>query len=143
MPLLSHAATPADSISNWQPQFGCAEKVAGINRIYVGSESTSCEKHAREPQSIHSLRFLRTPLGDAVGQQPIEFRLDDLVALAGARLETAAIEHADPSPAVADQPKLLQLPRSLGNAFAAHAEHVGDQFLGHGQLVGLQTIEAQ
>ena len=37
----------------------------------------------------------------------------------------------------------LQLAGGLGDALAAHPEHVGDQLLGHHQLVGRQPVEAQ
>ncbi len=30
---------------------------------------------------------------------------------------------------------LLQVSGRLGNALAAHTQHLGDQFLGHGELV--------
>ena len=45
--------------------------------------------------------------------------------------------------AVANHAELLQLAGRFGHAFAAHAEHVGDQFLRHVQLVRRQTIQAQ
>ena len=80
---------------------------------------------------------------DDVGQETIELRLDDLVALTGARLQARAVEHRDLASPVTDQPGVLQLPGSFGDAFTAHAQHVGDQFLGHGEFVRLQSIEAQ
>src|SRR6202790_3165297 len=82
-------------------------------------------------------------LRDDVGQETIELRLDHLVALARPRLQTRAIEHGDPASLVTDQPSALQLPGGFGDAFTAHAQHIGDQFLGHGELVRLQTIQTQ
>src|SRR6202158_5835276 len=82
-------------------------------------------------------------LRNDVGQETIELRLDHLVALTGPRLQAWAIEHGDPASLVTDQPSALQLPGGFGGAFTAHAQHVGDQFLGHGELVRLQTIETQ
>ena len=45
--------------------------------------------------------------------------------------------------AVSDQSRRLQLSGGFGDAFAAHAEHVGDQFLRHRKLVRLQAIQTQ
>jgi hypothetical protein len=45
--------------------------------------------------------------------------------------------------AVFDQPSPLQFPGSLGDAFAANPEHVGDQFLSHDQFVRRQAVQAQ
>jgi hypothetical protein len=41
-----------------------------------------------------------------------------------------------------NHPGGLQFPGGLGNPLAPHAEHVGDQFLGHGELVRGQAVEA-
>src|SRR5438874_4437686 len=70
-----------------------------------------------------------------VGQETIELGLDYLVTLTGPRLHTRAIEYGDPASPVTYQSGVLQLPGSLGDAFAAHAQHVGDQFLCHGEFV--------
>src|SRR5260221_8997490 len=59
-----------------------------------------------------------------VGQEAIEFPLDHLVALAGAGLHSRAIEHADPAALVANQSGVLEFSRGLGDAFAAHPQHV-------------------
>ena len=45
--------------------------------------------------------------------------------------------------AVADHTESLQLARGLRDAFAAHPQHVGDQFLGHFQLVRRQPVERE
>jgi hypothetical protein len=78
-----------------------------------------------------------------IGQETIKLRLDDVVALARPRLQTRAIEHCDPASLVTYQPGVLQLPGGFGDAFTAHAEHVGNQFLCHGEFVRCQTIQAQ
>src|SRR6202521_4792347 len=82
-------------------------------------------------------------LRNDVGQETIELRLDHLVALTRPRLQARAIEHGDSASLRTDQPSALQLPGGFGDAFTAHAQHVGDQFLGHGKFVRLQTIEAE
>jgi hypothetical protein len=57
--------------------------------------------------------------------------------------QARAVEDGDASSRVLDQSRLLQLDRPFGDPFPAHAEHVGDQLLGHDELVAAQTIEAQ
>ena len=44
---------------------------------------------------------------------------------------------------VADQADLLQLQRRFRYAFAADAQHVGDQLLRHHQVIAAQAIQAQ
>ncbi len=46
---------------------------------------------------------------------------------------------------ITDQPGLLQLQRRLGHAFAAHAQHVGDQLLRHlrDQRLGVAQQQVQ
>jgi hypothetical protein len=76
-------------------------------------------------------------------QQAVEFLLDHRVALADARFQARPVEHRDVAAVVSDQAGLLHVAGGLGDALAAHAEHVGDQFLGHDQFVGGQAVEAQ
>ena len=58
-------------------------------------------------------------------------------------LQPRAVEHRDAAARIADQAQLLQLQRAFGDALAAHAQHVGDQFLRHHQLVAVQPVQAQ
>jgi len=44
---------------------------------------------------------------------------------------------------IIDYTEFLQLAGRFGNAFTPHTEHVGNQFLGHGQLVIPQAIQRQ
>ena len=69
------------------------------------------------------------------GEQAIEFRFDHLVALANPRFQSQSIQHRDVATSIINQSRFLQFFCGLCNAFAAHAQIVGDQFLGHGQLV--------
>lgn len=69
--------------------------------------------------------------------------LDHRVALAGAPLEPLPVQHRDVTARDADQTGPLQLERAFGDAFAAHTEHVGNQFLRHHEFVALQPIQAQ
>jgi hypothetical protein len=59
------------------------------------------------------------------------------------RFQVRAVDNGDPAALVSNQPGVLQLPGSLGDVFAAHPEHVGDQFLGHGNFIRCRTIQAQ
>src|SRR6185437_15137044 len=78
-----------------------------------------------------------------IRKQAVVFLLHDRVALARALFDSLAIQHGDVSARIADEAGLLQLERAFGHAFTAHAEHVGDQLLGHHELVSLQPIEAE
>ena len=37
---------------------------------------------------------------------------------------------------------ILEMTRSHSNALAAHAQHIGDQFLSHDQLIRIHTVVA-
>ena len=69
--------------------------------------------------------------------------LDHAVALARALLQSVAIEHRDVAARVTYQVDLLQLARGFGHALAAHAEHAGDQLLGHHALIARQAVQAE
>ena len=70
-----------------------------------------------------------------VRKQAIAFLLDHRVALTRSGLQAGTIEHRDVAAIILNQTSLLQLAGGLGDTFATHTEHVGDQFLGHDQLV--------
>ena len=76
------------------------------------------------------------------GEQAIGFRFDHLVALADPRFQSRPVQHRDVATAVINQSRLLQFPGGLRDAFAAHAQHIGDQFLGHDQLIRSEPVEA-
>jgi hypothetical protein len=78
-----------------------------------------------------------------IGQQSVYFLLDHGVAFACVGLQSGPIKHFDVATAVTDQARALQFPGRFCNAFSAHAEHAGDQFLRHDQLVRRQSIERQ
>ena len=83
-----------------------------------------------------------TGVTDSIGQETIKLRLDYLVALTGPSLQTRAIEYRGLASPITAEPDVVQLPGGFGDAFTAYAQHVGDLFLYHGELVRLQTIEA-
>ena len=78
-----------------------------------------------------------------VWKQAIELALDHGIAFADATLEAGAVEDFDGSVAVTDQSGGLQLQSGFSDPGPAHAQHVGNQLLGHAQLVGGQAVQAQ
>ncbi len=76
-------------------------------------------------------------------EQTVGFCPHHCVAFAAQLLEARAVKHGDMTATVGNHPKPLQLPGRIGHAFAPHAEHVGDYFLRHGELVVGQPIETQ
>ncbi len=80
---------------------------------------------------------------DKERSQPIIFLLHHGVALARAPFEPRPVEHSDAAASIIDEPGLMQIPGCLGNAFSSHPEHVGNQFLGHHELTGIQSVEAE
>ena len=78
-----------------------------------------------------------------VMQQSIGFGLDHQVALAAEPFEARSIQNRDLASAVLDDALTLQFASRFRDAFAAHAQHVGDQLLGHVQVVAMQAIQRQ
>ena len=76
-------------------------------------------------------------------QETVVLLLDHRVALATAPLKARPVEHGDVSADVLDKARPLQFGCDFGNPLPANAEHVGDEFLGHDELVALQSIQAQ
>ena len=72
-----------------------------------------------------------------VGQQAGIFLSDHCVALAGAFFKTGSVEDGDTAPGITDQARPLKLQCSFCDALSSYAQHVGDQFLRHDQLVVL------
>src|ERR1700674_38511 len=69
-------------------------------------------------------------------EQAIKLPFDHRVTLAGEGLQSRSVEYGDAATHVANQAGPLQFPSGLRDALAAHSQHIGNQFLGHGQLVG-------
>jgi hypothetical protein len=76
-------------------------------------------------------------------QQAVELALDHRVAFTRALLERRTHEHRDRAPAVPDQPVGLQPADRRVDACCRHAEHVGDQLLGHLERTGRQPVHAE
>jgi len=75
-----------------------------------------------------------------LSQQPIELVFDHAVTFAHSLFEFLAVQDRDAAADVSDRSGILQSTGSNGNAFAANAQHVGNQLLGHDQLIGLHTV---
>src|SRR5258706_777372 len=69
-----------------------------------------------------------------IGQEAAQFLLDHGVALTRAGLQTATVEHGNLATAVANEADGLPGPGDPRNAFPAHAENAGNQFLRHDEL---------
>ena len=65
----------------------------------------------------------------------MEFFLDYLIAFTSAGLQSRPVKYRDVTTAVTNQTSALQIPGGFRDAFAAYAEHAGNQFLGHGQFI--------
>ena len=78
-----------------------------------------------------------------VVEQAVKFFLDYLVTLAGMGLQASSIQRRDVTAAVTDQAFALQISGRFGDAFAAHAEHAGNQLLRYSQFIGGQPIKGQ
>ena len=68
-------------------------------------------------------------------ENPVVFGFYRRVAFAGPCFQAGAVGDGDVAAAVFDHALALQFAGGFGNAFAAYAEHVGNQLLGHFQLV--------
>ena len=56
--------------------------------------------------------------------------------------QALGVQHGNVPAQITDQTGGLQLESRFCHALAAHAEHVGDQFMRHHELVALQAVEA-
>ena len=73
-------------------------------------------------------------------QQAVRFFLDDGVTLTTQLFKPGPIQNCDVSAVIFDYTLSLQLAGSFCDAFAPDTQHVGNQFLGHGQAVVRQAI---
>ena len=69
-------------------------------------------------------------------QEAIAFFLHHRITLATQLFQLWPVEYRDLPTDVTDDTELVQLAGGFGDPFTAHAEHVGDELLGHGQVVG-------
>ena len=59
------------------------------------------------------------------------------------RFQAGSVQYLDAPAHVSDQSIFLQALSSMGNAFSAHTQHVGDQLLCHHQLIRRHPVMAQ
>ena len=62
------------------------------------------------------------------------------IAAAGGGFETSAIEYGDIAAAIAQQLLFLQQPCGVGDADAAHAQHLRKHVVGQMEVVGVRAI---
>lgn len=70
-----------------------------------------------------------------IRQQAIKLCFDNLVAFAGAFLQSSPVKYSNVTAPVMNKPSLLQLAGGLRDALATHAKHAGNQLMGHGQCI--------
>ena len=80
---------------------------------------------------------------DVGRKESIEFSLDNLVALTCSCFDAGTVKDGDRASAIPNQARVLQLASSISDALAAYAEHVGNQFLRHREIIGMKAIQAQ
>jgi hypothetical protein len=90
------------------------------------------------------LNCVHTSVANGVfgGEQTIILSFDNRIALAYLCFQLEAIEYGNVAAAAMDQSRLLQLSSGLRDAFAAHAQHMSDQFLRHRQLIRGRPVQA-
>lgn len=70
------------------------------------------------------------------------FPPDNRVALADPRFEPRAVELDNAAACLMNQTCVLERSQGLGDTFAAHAQHMGDQFVRDRQLRRVQPVQA-
>jgi hypothetical protein len=68
---------------------------------------------------------------------------DDLMTLAGPCHQTSTVEHGHAAAHELNEPQKLAIAGGERDAFAAVPQYGGEELLGHRQLIGLDTIQAQ
>src|SRR5882762_5177133 len=101
-----------------------------------GNVAHECPKAAASWRSIVSLKH-------RARQEAIALFPDHGITLATQLFQPWPVQHRDLPADIADNTELVQFAGGFGDPFTAHAEHVGDELLGHGQLVGWQAIERE
>src|SRR6185503_3665781 len=78
--------------------------------------------------------------GGFLSEQPINFIFDHSITFADGFFELRAVQDLDAPADVADCADILQVSCGDRNAFAAHTQHVGNQFLRHDQLISFYAV---
>ena len=81
--------------------------------------------------------------GGKKGKQTIGFGFHHPIALADTFFEARTVEDGDESSAIFDHSGLRQFTGRFRDAFAAHTQHIGDQFLGHLQVYSTVPVQAE
>ena len=81
--------------------------------------------------------------GDTSAEQTVIFVINDFVTLAGSFFQSLPVNYRDSSAHIFNQFSLCQFLGSQCNAFAAHAEHIGNKVVRHHQFVRVQAVVAE
>ncbi len=81
--------------------------------------------------------------GNTSAEKTVVFVIDDLVTLANGFFQPLPVNYRDSSAKIFNQFFLCQFLGSQRYTFAAHAEHIGNQVVGHYQFVRIQTVVAE
>ena len=73
--------------------------------------------------------------------QAVGLVLDHGVTFAAEGLKPRPVNHGDMAAMVFDDPQVLQFASCFGNTLTANTQHVGDEFLGHRQMVVRKAIK--
>ena len=96
--------------------------------------------HTRRAMSLTQVVWGSAVLGNEGAEQTVVFIDHNLVTLADLGFQAFAVQYRDSAADILDQSFFLQMVSGYRNAFASYAEHVGDQFMRHYQLIGLELI---
>src|SRR5215210_6891138 len=113
-----------------------------------GREKMSClfaSAHTGNAVFLNILRgqglgVRRFVFGNVLTEKAVVLVFYHLVTLTGGGFQTGPIEYGDGAAHVFDKAAFLQVPGGYRNPFAANAEHIGYQVVGHDQIVGLQEV---
>jgi hypothetical protein len=122
-------------ISGFQGKFTLRRASGAMNNVRIAI--FSCMAYLRANFSASGSESRR----GSITEQAMEFFFDYVVAFTSVGLQSRSIKCCNVTPAVTDQTRTLQIPSGFRDAFAAYAEHAGNQFLCHGQFIRWQSIE--
>ena len=81
--------------------------------------------------------------GNASAEQSVVFVVDDFITLADGDFQTLPVNHRHRSALVGNQFSFGEFLRRQRNAFAPHAEHIGNKVVRHHQFVRVEAVVTQ
>ena len=110
--------------------------LAHLRELCAQAEGSSILALTKFALRLGYLRLQIVSLKHVRRQEAIAFLLDHGITLATQLFQLWPVQYRDLPTDVADNTELVQFTGGFGDPFSAHAEHVGDELLGHDQLVG-------